>query len=68
MYICVCVCLYTYLYFSQLASRYGEKITCSRNMLPGVLGDMQREIMSSDLLRQFGSDKSQRKKKKSRQT
>lgn len=32
-------------------------------MLPGVLGDTQREIMSSDLLRLFGSYISQRKKK-----
>lgn len=64
MYICLCVCLCIYFYFSHLASRYGEKITCSRDMLPGALVDRQREIMSSDLLRKFGSDILQRKKKK----
>ena len=63
MYICVYayVHIYTYLYFSHLVSSFGEKITCSHNTLP-VVGDIQREIMSSNFLRLFGSHISQRKK------
>lgn len=46
-------------------SSFGEKTICSHNVLP-VLGDIQREIMSSDLLRLSGSHIPQRKKIKAK--